>query len=178
MATQDTDLDALVREHLTPLRAFIASLAVHSDLVDDVAQDVFLEAFRHMDRYDSSRPFRAWLFGIAKNVVYQEFRKHSQNRRLREELTSEAIAQLNLSKNEVLEGFWGDHNYIHALQQCILSLPDALRELVALKFESGYKSHEIAEIVGKSAAAVRMSTMRARTALRDCIEKRLLENPS
>lgn len=39
----------------------------HRQDAEDVAQEVFVRAFRHLDRYDSSRPLTPWLLTIAAN---------------------------------------------------------------------------------------------------------------
>jgi RNA polymerase sigma-70 factor (ECF subfamily) len=39
----------------------------HREDAEDVAQDVFLRAFRHLNRWDSNRPLNPWLMTIAIN---------------------------------------------------------------------------------------------------------------
>ncbi|MEU4404485.1 RNA polymerase sigma factor [Streptosporangium sp. NPDC023963] len=47
-----------------------ASARLGADAADDVAADTFLAAFRQRERYDlSRRDARAWLFGIATNLI-------------------------------------------------------------------------------------------------------------
>ena len=55
----------LVHKHQQGLRAFLRRLtASHAD-ADDIAQDTFVFAWEHIARFDPSRSFRPWLFGIA-----------------------------------------------------------------------------------------------------------------
>ncbi|HWD73226.1 MAG TPA: RNA polymerase sigma factor, partial [Actinomycetota bacterium] len=54
---------------------------VGSDLADELAAETFVRAFQHRDSYDPQRaPVRAWLFGIATNLVRRHHR--SEHRRL------------------------------------------------------------------------------------------------
>jgi len=54
---------------------------VGSDLADELAAETFVRAFQHRDSYDPHRaPVRAWLFGIATNLVRRHHR--SEHRRL------------------------------------------------------------------------------------------------
>jgi RNA polymerase sigma-70 factor (ECF subfamily) len=54
---------------------------VGSDLADELAAETFVRAFQHRDSYDPQRaPLRAWLFGIATNLVRRHHR--SEHRRL------------------------------------------------------------------------------------------------
>lgn len=57
----------LVREHEPGLRAFVLSCFASASDADDLVQETFVEAWLHLNRYDQSRPFSAWLRGIAGN---------------------------------------------------------------------------------------------------------------
>ncbi|MEO3826676.1 RNA polymerase sigma factor [Actinomadura sp. B10D3] len=55
---------------------------------DDIASDTFLVAFRRRDRYDTSLPLaRAWLFGIATNLIRQHRRDEARYYRARKQST-------------------------------------------------------------------------------------------
>src|SRR5438477_5897292 len=62
-----TDLEALFREHWP--RAYRAAYLVVHDAAaaEDIAQESFLAALRHLDRFDRRRPFGAWLHRIVVN---------------------------------------------------------------------------------------------------------------
>jgi RNA polymerase sigma factor (sigma-70 family) len=68
----------LVHMHQQGLRAFLRRVGAHD--ADDIAQEAFVFAWEHIARFDSTRPFRPWLFGIA----WRKFRegKRSFLRRL------------------------------------------------------------------------------------------------
>ena len=68
----------LVHMHQQGLRAFLRRLGAQE--ADDIAQETFVFAWEHIARFDSARPFRPWLFGIA----WRKFRegKRSWLRRL------------------------------------------------------------------------------------------------
>ena len=53
----------LVHMHQQGLRAFLRRLGARD--ADDIAQETFVFAWEHIARFDSTRPFRPWLFGIA-----------------------------------------------------------------------------------------------------------------
>jgi RNA polymerase sigma-70 factor (ECF subfamily) len=68
----------LVHMHQQGLRAFLRRLGAQD--ADDIAQETFVFAWENIARFDSTRPFRPWLFGIA----WRKFRegKRSFLRRL------------------------------------------------------------------------------------------------
>ena len=62
-----SDFEALFRSHW-PSAYRAAYLVVHdSDAAEDIAQEAFLAAIRHLDRFDRRRPFRPWLHRIVVN---------------------------------------------------------------------------------------------------------------
>jgi RNA polymerase sigma-70 factor (ECF subfamily) len=65
---------SLVRAHSQALRAFLRRLCGSHAEADDLAQEVFVFAWENIGRFDSTRAFRPWLFGIA-------WRKYGQGRR-------------------------------------------------------------------------------------------------
>ena len=76
------DFELLVVEHHVQLRAFVRSLAVDPDWVDDIAQESFLTAYREWKSFDSTRDFGKWLRGIAANIVRNELRKDARRQRI------------------------------------------------------------------------------------------------
>src|ERR671936_2695757 len=62
-----SDLEALFRHHW-PGAYRAAYLVVHdSAAAEDIAQEAFLAAVRHLDRFDRRRPFGPWLHRIVVN---------------------------------------------------------------------------------------------------------------
>jgi RNA polymerase sigma-70 factor (ECF subfamily) len=63
-------------EHYQYLSRSLRRLGVRPEDVEDLAQDVFLIMCRRWAAYDRSRPLRAWLAGIAFNVVQKHRARH------------------------------------------------------------------------------------------------------
>jgi RNA polymerase sigma-70 factor, ECF subfamily len=62
-----SDFEALFRSHW-PSAWRAAFLVVHdAAAAEDIAQEAFLAAIRHLDRFDRRRPFRPWLHRIVVN---------------------------------------------------------------------------------------------------------------
>jgi len=56
--------------------------AVGQGDADDMTQDVFLKAYRGLDRFRGDAPARAWLAAIADNAVKNRYRSRSRFRRI------------------------------------------------------------------------------------------------
>ena len=66
----------LVKKHQSGLRAFIRSIGVSSEKVDDYAQEAFLVAYKKFNEYDSDKAsFGVWLKGIIRYLILNDQRK-------------------------------------------------------------------------------------------------------
>ncbi|MDA3962970.1 MAG: sigma-70 family RNA polymerase sigma factor [Planctomycetota bacterium] len=162
-------LRQLVDEHLAALRAYLASCGAHAELIDDLAQDVFLEVMRHHERYDPQRPFRAWLFGIARNLIHQEFRTSALRSRIRRDL----VASLLLEQPPVVDPAEPllRREASEQLRSCLQGLDERAQTLLRLRFSEQLSGEAIAAHTGIRHGTVRMALLRARSALRACLEQ-------
>jgi RNA polymerase sigma-70 factor (ECF subfamily) len=69
IAAECPQFDGIFREHFDYVWASLRRLGVADADRDDVAQDVFVTAYRRLGSYDTARPIRPWLFGIAARVA-------------------------------------------------------------------------------------------------------------
>ena len=67
LAGSEVDLEKLFRRHWT--RAYRAAFLIVHDhaAAEDIAQEAFLSAVRHIDRFDRQRRFGPWLGAIVAN---------------------------------------------------------------------------------------------------------------
>jgi RNA polymerase sigma-70 factor (ECF subfamily) len=166
-ADKDRRLEALVLEHHVRVRAFVRSLGVDRDWVDDIAQEAFLTAYRDWAAYDQSRDFGKWVRGIAANIVRNEIRKHARRQRI-----------LHTELTHFLLGRQGDESHreapvaLDAIRACLSRLsPDHLK-IVRGRYRDGLSAPELAKQTGKSPAGIRQALVRIRRQLRACVELR------
>src|SRR5437660_1217252 len=80
----------IVRAYALPLRSYLGSQLYHLDDVDDLAQEVFLAAFKNLGAFRRDDDFGAWLRGIARNKLLVHFRSQARRghalQRFREEV--------------------------------------------------------------------------------------------
>jgi RNA polymerase sigma-70 factor (ECF subfamily) len=159
-----------VREFGLPLRCFVASQVHHPNDVDDIAQEVFLAAYRHLGDFRPGDDFGAWLRGIARNKLHDYFRGSARRNkamaRFREEVVR--VVQDDLERNAS-----GDTpESIEALLRCIARLPEKLRRVVRAGLE-GDKPTALAEELLTTVGAVYNLHYRANQLLRECVQKEL-----
>ena len=160
---------ALVEEHQASLRAFVRTLGVDPDWVDDLAQDAFVVAYRELEIFDENRNFGKWLRGIARNLVRNELRKAGRRCIMNEDLTRHL-----LSAKEQEPGMF-DAVQVSALRDCMEELPRKSRELVHSHYHEGWNSTQMAEKFQIKAATIRQALLRVRRQLYQCIMQRVKE---
>jgi RNA polymerase sigma-70 factor (ECF subfamily) len=77
-AAVDVEFRGLFRAHCGYVLDSLRRLGVAGADLDDMAQEVFLVAFRQHHLYDRARPLRPWLFALAAGVAanYRRLARH------------------------------------------------------------------------------------------------------
>lgn len=133
---------------------------------EDLTQDVFLKVFHELRRLQDTGRFESWIYRIARNEVYQNYRKKRNEPRNRdmserpggkERIAREPVDERPTPQIEVLHDELGTK-----IEQVLRSLPPKLREvfILAVMHEKSYA--EISEIVGRSLLSVKTDIFRAR----------------
>ena len=163
----------LVMLHQGRVRAYIGRYVRNHTVVDDIAQDVFLVAINNLNSYLGEASFGKWLLGIARNRALAHLRDDTR-RRKRESGRLEAVTAPWLEKELAGQADCSRAEAeISALQDCVKNLPEHSAELVSEHYFKGRSAAELAKVLGKNEGTLRMTLLRIRQALRDCIQNRL-----
>lgn len=130
---------------------------------EDVASQVFLEAMAHLDAFDSRGQhdsFRAWLYGIARNLTASALRSAQRHPTASIDQHIELADGADSPEAQALVS--DDLARLRALLQ---QLSPEQQELVELRL-AGLTSLEIAQVLGKSHDAVRKAQSRTMAALK------------
>src|SRR5690242_13795473 len=60
-----------------PVYSLIVRMVQDPGTAEDLAQEVFIKAFRRLDTYDPVRKLSSWLFKIAHNTTIDHLRRHA-----------------------------------------------------------------------------------------------------
>lgn len=66
--------EALVREHQEPAFRLAYLMLGDAHQAEDVTQEAFIRAYRAIDQFDSTRPFRPWMLSITANLARNQRR--------------------------------------------------------------------------------------------------------
>jgi len=149
------------------LRGYAARYIVSAEDVFDIVQDVFVDAFAALDRFDVDRPFGPWVRTICRNRVYRFMRDRKVHQSTCEQQLDSSLLNIGGATED------DNEEHLAALRRCVGDLPKRNRSLISLRYLRGLTIDEIASQVERTSPAVAMALSRLRGALRKCIEQRL-----
>lgn len=156
------DVERLFRLYHAPLVRYLTRRLGDRDWAEEIAQETFLRALRQ----ETITSERSWLFAVATNLVRDDARKQSRQRKHLELLRAEAEA------NEIVEPepTSMERNEERALaRQAVESLAERDR-LALLMREEGLDYDEIAEALNITRSSVGTTLSRARRRLAEQFE--------
>lgn len=135
-------LERLLTRYEGPLFRFFYRLGCRAGWCEDLVQTVMIRVYEQCARYDASRRFAPWLYGIARNVWREHIRQQVRDRAepLEEDSGDAGTGDATdpLERAEVAEE-------IHLVRRALLRLPQEERLTLVLRHWHGLTYAEIAE---------------------------------
>jgi RNA polymerase sigma-70 factor, ECF subfamily len=130
----------------------IRKIVIDHDDTDDILQDVFVKVWNNIDNFREESSLYTWLFRIATNESLTFLSKQKRRKIFFVQSDDEYL----LGKLEADEYFDGDEIQ-RKLMAAVMKLPDRQRLVFNLKYFSGMKFTEIAEILQLTTGALKAS---------------------
>jgi RNA polymerase sigma-70 factor (ECF subfamily) len=148
--------DELVRRHQGAIVSLIRSLTGGAADAEDLAQDVFVRAWRSLSGFRAESTFRTWLHRIAINVCL--------NRVAQKQPLGEPVDSTEHLEDRRIEG--AQHAMIReeravVVRKAIASLPERQRATLILRTYHDMSHQEIADVLGSSVGAVKANFFHA-----------------
>jgi RNA polymerase sigma-70 factor (ECF subfamily) len=133
----------------------------------DVAQEVFLRAFKYLHRADPQKPLEPWLLRIAVNVCHDASRRQLRRQNtFVEAATAEPIDE----SFDPCSGLERQQERL-ILQRALELLPQKERMAIVLRDVEGLSTSEVAAILQSSETTVRSQVSRGRLRLKAAVER-------
>ena len=154
---QDTGrLEDLMNRHGSAILRFCTLQLRDAKLAEDAAQDVFVKAWKTMDRFQGRSSEKTWLYRIAINTC-RDYQRTGWFRWMDRSVTPE----------DMLQTGWEEPRFDHLpITQAVQTLPPKWRTAVYLRYCEGMKLSEVAALQQVSEATVKRWLNRAAAALR------------
>ena len=133
---------------------------------EEIAQEVFLTAWENLPKFRQESAIGTWLTGIAKNKCSQAFRNRSRRQTIVATFVEDIRYQTHTAETDSPEHTMMDQARFAELSDCLDQLRDDERLLLTLRYYRELPVAEVAELMGKSEAAVRKRLLRALQRLR------------
>ncbi len=157
--------EVLVYRYQSLVCAITYSGTGHFHASEELAQETFLLAWKHLGQLQDFGKFRAWLCRIARNTVQHWLRKS------RREVTDKALPLDRATEKESVEfeptRIMVQREQEEVVNQALSHIPEKYRESLVLFYREEKSTREVAECLGLSENNVRQRITRARTMLRD-----------
>jgi len=156
---------ALVERHYGAIERFFATKA-SSGAVDDLVQQTFLRCAEAASRFRGDGSFRAFLFGVARNVLCEHIRRQTRDGRKTPDFETRSLVDLAPGVSTQVSRDMAHQQLVLALQR----IPVDLQTLLELYYWEEMSVDELAEVVGVPAGTVKSRLFRARALLREALE--------
>jgi RNA polymerase sigma-70 factor (ECF subfamily) len=155
-AEEALDFETVVREH----QSIVFSLAYHFTgdraVAEELAQDVFLELYRHFNELRSSKHVVYWLRKVASRKCIDQARRRKLRSAANLEDAPEPFAWMP-AEDPMLKRY---------IEQLLARLAETPRMIVILRYQEGLEPMEIADLLEMPVATVKSHLQRALELLR------------
>lgn len=166
---------ALVEDLEPEVRGFVAARASALDLVEEVVQGAFVEAYRNLSRYELRGTFAAWVKGFARNLLSRELAARSRLVSTDVEALDALLAGDALSEATDAAADERRRDEIARVERCLQSLAPRARELATRRFARQVPIGLLAQQFKQTRAAIANALTRIRAGLRACVESSGME---
>ncbi len=161
MRSDDRTFAAIVSTYTEPLYWHIRRLVVSHEDAQDVLQDTFIKAFRHLWTLRDESSLRPWLYKIATNESYKCLKKRHDTSSLSVELESQLMSSehVNFTNNAEIK-----------LQKALIQMTPQQKTVFCLRYYDEMDYQQISEITGHKESVLRVAYHNAREKIKNFIE--------
>jgi RNA polymerase sigma-70 factor (ECF subfamily) len=160
----------LVVLHGNRVYGALRRFGLDADEADEVAQEVFVRAWRGLARFQERSQFSTWLYRIAFNEAQRRLSRRSPARAEPEPDREDPIVSVQESPELGPEAQTLEAEFERTLERALGELPADWRAAVVLRDVEGLSTHDAAEVVGVREAAFKSRLHRGRMQLRALLE--------
>lgn len=184
LAGDQKAFELLVIKYQRRIERLIGRMVRDTSLVEDIAQETFIRAYKALHQFRGDAQFYTWLYRIAVNTAKKTLSDMKRNPTVSESVLlgrddddENSRPVVELISSETPETVMAAKEIAEAVNNALDALPEDLRTAVTLREMEGLSYEEIAEVMNCPIGTVRSRIFRAREAISQRI-KPLLENRS
>lgn len=153
----------LVERYKLPLYKVMYRMVMNQDDAEDMVEEAFIKAYRAIQRFETGRPFFAWICRIAVNNAINYMKKERRAMIQNIDTIEHRVAAkkgnpVEMTKEKLLK---------EKVHLAMAKLPDDFRAILVLRVEENYSYQEISRILKIPKGTVMSRIARARQKLRE-----------
>ncbi|MCB8746673.1 RNA polymerase sigma factor RpoE [Rhodoferax sp. U2-2l] len=164
--------ELLVIKYQRRVERLISRMVRDVDLVEDIAQETFINAYRALHQFRGDAQFYTWLYRIAVNTAKKFLLELKRDRTVSDSALAskddddETFRSKNEpSTDETPESVLAAKEIGQAVGEVLAGLPDDLRQAITLREMEGMTYEDIAQLMACPIGTVRSRIFRAREAI-------------
>ncbi len=155
----------LVEKYQQPVINYLYRMIPNESDRQEICQDVFLKAFRHLNQFRFDAKFSTWLFSIAYRRAIEVLR--------RKHVDTEDIAEHDAPDTADLEANYASEATARLVAEAIKGLKPEEQTIISLFHLQEMGIREVSEIIGKPEGTVKSDLFRIRKKLKDQLQAQL-----
>ena len=167
-----SSFEPLVQKYSPRVFATARRYARRESEIEDIAQEVWLKAFKKLKSFRGEAPFEHWLMRLTVRTCYDFLRRHQRNR-------ESVFSDLTEPENDWLERFVTQPEAVSEnadaarllVARVLERLSPSARLIITLLEIEGRSVKEIAALTGWSVPLVKVRAFRARAEMRKILAK-------
>ena len=161
--------DALFQRYCSKLYSFVLSYTGTIEEAEDITQEVFFRVWQNRVNLDPDLSFNAYIIVVARNLVFNLFRKRLQNSKY-VSYSKQRSSPINQTEEYIIFSELQHHS-----QLCVEKLPSRCKQIFMLSRQQGLSIKEIARKLDVSPSTVENQINKALKMIRkDLVSKKIL----
>jgi RNA polymerase sigma-70 factor (ECF subfamily) len=163
----------LVVRYQRPIFGLVVRMVRNRAIAEELAQEIFVKAYRNLASFDRRRKFSSWLFKVAHNATIDHLRRRRLDTVPLDSPGDESGGVGDLLAGPEREGPESRalrSELAGALEAAMAELRPEHREILLLRFREGLSYGELAEVLGLAMGTVKTHLHRARKRLAGLLE--------
>ncbi|HWZ52014.1 MAG TPA: sigma-70 family RNA polymerase sigma factor [Granulicella sp.] len=166
MTLNETEFRRLIETHQSMVFSIALRITGERGAAEEIAQDVFLELYEAMEKVKSEEHVRFWLRRVTVFRATDCLRRRARRPEFQAEEWMEEGASRRNGRKDGQEGEFGSEQVGVRLERLLLSMPEALRGVIVLRYQEEMAPEEIAALLQQPVATVKSNLQRGLGLLR------------
>lgn len=162
----------LVERYVSAVYKFAYSYVRDAAEAEDIAQETFIRAWKHLKKFDQEKNFKTWLFAIAKNVSLDSIKKKKPlffSRMAESDDDLSSFLAPYIEEGVSLDRIIDQKILKTGLGKALDKLPAAYQTVLALRYHDNLKFIEIAKKLDEPIDTVKSRHRRGLMMLREAM---------